>query len=910
MNDPAKNATEWYKHTAEGCCEKLGSDSKQGLTAQQIEQRLLQYGRNSLPEAAAVPGWLRFIKQFNNLLILVLLAAAVITGAIGEWLDTGVILAVVLANATIGFVQEGRAEKALHAIQHMLSSKALVIRNGTKQQIAADALVPGDIVLLEAGDKVPADLRLLLCHNLQIQEAALTGESVPVEKNQHVLNTTTPLAERANCAYAGSLVTQGEATGLVVHTGAATEIGRINLLLSDVKQIKTPLLQQMDKFARYMALVIIVLAGLVFAAGLVQGGEAGYLFMVVVSLVVSAIPEGLPTILTIALAIGVTRMARRHAIIRKLPATETLGAVSVICSDKTGTLTRNEMMVATVVLPGKTLAVDGEGYQPYGGFLSEDEPVEPAHQSGLLWLAKVAALCNNAELKEQNGEWTIAGDPMEAALLVLSHKAGLITAELAATYHKTDTIPFDSRHKYMATLHHDGQQAFMLVKGAPERLLELCSGEWIAESAEGSASIDKTYWQQQIENIAAEGQRVLAFALKPLDIKASKLTEQDMSSGLLLVGLTGLIDPPRSEVIAAIRACHNAGIGVKMITGDHGTTALAIARQLNLKNTDAVVTGAELEQLSDKELAAVAIRSDVFARTTPEHKLRLVQALQSCSEVVAMTGDGVNDAPALKRADVGIAMGKGGTEAAIEASEMVLTDDNFASIANAVREGRTVYDNLKKAITFMLPINGGESMAVVLAVLFSLTLPISPLQILWINMVSSIGLAMSLAFEATEKNVMQRKPRPAGEPLLSAFLLWRVLLVSVLFTAGIFIVFQWALAQGLSLDYARTMAVNTLIAMEIWYLFSVRYLYGGSLSWQGIKGTGPVIIAISITFLLQLAFTYLPLLQSLFKTEPISFEHGLYCALAGVLVFSILELEKWLIQKATPYFGKARRIKK
>lgn len=908
MNDPAKNATEWYKLAVEACYEKLGTDPKYGLTPLQIEQRLLQYGRNSLPQAAAVPGWLRFIKQFNNLLIMVLLAAAVITAAIGEWLDTGVILAVVFANATIGFMQEGRAEKALHAIQHMLSSKALVIRNGTKQHIAADALVPGDIVLLEAGDKVPADLRLLLCHNLQIQEAALTGESVPVEKNQHVLNTTTPLAERANSAYAGSLVTQGEATGLVVHTGAGTEIGRINLLLSDVKQIKTPLLQQMDKFARYMALVIIVLAGLVFAAGLLQGGEAGYLFMVVVSLVVSAIPEGLPTILTIALAIGVTRMARRHAIIRKLPATETLGAVSVICSDKTGTLTRNEMMVARVVLPGKILTVDGEGYQPYGGFQCEGKPLEPLQETGLQWLAKVAVLCNNAELKEHNGEWSIAGDPMEAALLVLGRKAGLIAAELTATYHKADTIPFDSRHKYMATLHHDSQQAYMLVKGAPERLLELCCGEWAEDQS--AAAIDKAYWQQQIENIAAEGQRVLAFALKPLDIKISKLTEQEMSSGLLLVGLTGLIDPPRSEVIAAIRACHTAGIGVKMITGDHGTTALAIARQLNLKNTDVVVTGSELEQLSDKELEAVAAHSDVFARTTPEHKLRLVQALQSRNEVVAMTGDGVNDAPALKRADVGIAMGKGGTEAAIEASEMVLTDDNFASIANAVKEGRTVYDNLKKAITFMLPINGGESMAVVLAVLFSLTLPISPLQILWINMVSSIGLAMSLAFEATEKNVMQRKPRPAGEPLLSAFLLWRVLLVSVLFTAGIFIVFQWALAQQLSLDYARTMAVNTLIAMEIWYLFSVRYLYGGSLSWQGIKGTGPVLIAISITFLLQLAFTYLPLLQSLFKTEPISFEHGLYCALAGVLVFSILELEKWLIQKVAPYFGKERRIKK
>ncbi|MDX3774256.1 cation-transporting P-type ATPase [Chromatiaceae bacterium AAb-1] len=903
MSDTGNTSVQWYKLAADECCKQLESHPQQGLAALQITARQTLHGKNSLPAAAATPGWLRFLRQFNNLLIMVLLAAAIITAVIGEWLDMTVILAVILANASIGFIQEGRAEKALRAIQNMLSSKAVVVRDGQKREIPAAELVPGDIVWLEAGDKVPADLRLLQCRNLQIQEATLTGESVPVEKQPETLAQTVPLAERCNCAYSGTLVTQGEGAGVAVSTGADTEIGRINRLLSDVEQIQTPLLRQMDKFARYMAFIIIGLAALVFLGGLWQGNAPGYLFMVVVSLVVSAIPEGLPTILTVALAIGVTRMAQRHAIIRKLPATETLGVVSVICSDKTGTLTRNEMMVAKVVLAGKTLTAEGNGYIPEGRFLSAADAVNPQQEPELLWLCRAVALCNNAVLRKHNGQWIPEGDPMEAALLVLGYKAGLLPERLAADNPRLDTIPFDSRHKYMATLHHDENRAFIVVKGAPEALLTLCDSVW---QQAGIQPMDKTFWLQQIDDIAAEGQRVLAVAIKWLDYQPQyqpqKLDESDISSGLLLLGLTGLIDPPRPEVIDAIASCHSAGIRVKMITGDHGATALAIARQLNLNNTRVVVTGAELDTLSDEQLAVTAVEADVFARTTPEHKLRLVQALQAHGDVVAMTGDGVNDAPALKRADVGIAMGKGGTEAAREASEMVLTDDNFASIANAVKEGRTVYDNLKKAIVFMLPINGGESMAVVLAVLFSLTLPILPLQILWVNMVGSIGLAMTLAFEASEEDVMQRKPRAAREPLLSNFLLWRVFLVSVLFTAGIFIVFQWALSQQLSEEYARTMAVNTLIAMEIWYLFSVRYLHGISLTWQGIKGTGPVLIAVTLVFGLQLCFTYVPVLQSLFKTEAISFVHGMYCAAVGVSVFVILELEKWLLRKTEGYF--------
>ncbi|GAB58113.1 cation-translocating P-type ATPase [Rheinheimera nanhaiensis] len=888
------SVTEAYQQTANELCQQYQVGVTSGLTDAQVVAARQRYGANLLPVKPPAPAWRRFLRQFNNLLIYVLLVAAALALFLSEYLDMAVILAVVLVNGIIGFVQEGQAEKALSAIGALLCNRARVLRDGETRQLDASELVPGDIVILEAGDKVPADMRLLQVYNLQVQEAALTGESVALSKHSDVLTGVVALADRRNMVYSGTLVTQGRALALVVATGSDTELGRINQLLTKVQLLTTPLLQQMAQFARYLTLAVLSVAGLVFVLGYFRDYALSYLFMAVVSLVVAAIPEGLPTILTIALAIGVTRMARRNAIIRRLPAVETLGAVSVICSDKTGTLTLNEMMVTTVQLAAARLKVSGKGYQASGHIDGVDNA---ADRQTLDWLCRCALLCNDARLTQGATAEArqIQGDPMEAALLVLAQKHGLAQREQMQAYPRHDEIPFDAAHKYMATLHSDHQgHAYVFIKGAPEAVLAKCQGYY---SANGAVALDSHYWQQQVNQIAAAGQRVLALAVKCLSHQQTLLNERDLQQGVLLLGLVGLIDPPRPEAISAIADCQQAGVRVKMITGDHAATAAAIASQLGLADAATVLSGYELDKLTDTELRQAVQHTAVFARTTPEHKLRLVSALQQQGEVVAMTGDGVNDAPALKRADVGIAMGQGGTEAARDASEMVLLDDNFATIASAVAAGRNVYDNLKKAIAFLLPVNGGESLAIVLALLFALTLPIMPLQILWVNMVSSIGLALALAFEPAESNLMRRPPRRVNEALVSRFVLWRIVLVSMLFTAGIFAVFNWAIAQQLSVEYARTMAVNTLVAMEVWYLFSVRYMQGPSLSWQGVKGTQAVLIAVAIVFGLQLAFTYLPLLQQLFHSQPLSFSHGLLCVAVAIGVFLILELEKWLSRR-------------
>ncbi|WP_029008228.1 cation-transporting P-type ATPase [Azospirillum halopraeferens] len=889
---PASDVPAWHVLSAAQTATLLGAGSD-GLTEREARERLLRHGPNSLPPPVGRGPLLRFLAQFNNLLIQVLLVAATVTAVLGHWIDSGVILAVCVLNATIGFIQEGKAEQALDAIRHMLSANATVLRDGHRMAVPAADLVPGDLVLLEAGDKVPADLRLTWCRNLHVQEAALTGESVPVGKGPDPVAADAPLGDRTAMAFSGTLVTHGQGRGIVVATGPATEIGRISGMMSRLEGMETPLLRQMAGFARTLTAVILAIATLVFGFGvLVHGYGMAELFMAVVSLAVAAIPEGLPAILTITLAIGVQRMARRNAIIRRLPAVETLGSVSIICTDKTGTLTRNEMTVRTVRTGGETVAVDGVGYEPRGGFSAAGRERPAADVPVLVDLARAGALCNDAALRETDGGWTVEGDPMEGALLVLARKAGLDPAGEARRLPRTDLIPFESEHRFMATLHHDHEgRGVICVKGAPERILAMCTAE---RGADGDRPIDAAAWQAGVEEMAADGQRVLAVAVRSAAPDRHALTFADVDGGLVLLGLVGLIDPPRTEAVEAVQACRTAGIRVKMITGDHAVTARAIAAQLGLQNAGAALTGPEIEALSDEELARLAPDIDVFARASPEHKLRLVQALQGRGYIVAMTGDGVNDAPALKRADVGVAMGHKGTEAAKEVAEMVLTDDNFASIARAVREGRTVYDNLKKAITFLLPINGGESISVIIAIMAGLTLPITPLQILWVNMVSSIGLALALAFEPAERDVMNRPPRPGDEPLLSRFLVWRIAFVSLLMTAGIFGMFEWALWHGADVDTARTVAVNTLVAMEVFYLFSVRYLRAPSLTLRGVKGTRPVLMAVATVVVLQLFFTYTPFMETLFATRPLEPALLLPVLGAGVLLFAVLEVEKML----------------
>ena len=867
---------------ADAALRALGT-GPEGLTEDEAARRLAEHGPNRLPEPPRPGPLARLARQFNNLLLLVLIAAAGITAALGHWIDTGVILAVVLANAAIGFVQEGRAERALEALREMLAPRAAVLRGGKRQTIAAEGLVPGDIVLLEAGDRVSADLRLIAVQNLGTQEAMLTGESEPVRKSPDPVEAGATTGDRLSMAFAGTMVTEGTARGMVTATGAQTEIGRISGMLGAVEQMTTPLVRQMNRFARVLTVFILGASMALLAFTVLVGGRPfSEAFMIVVGLFVAAIPEGLPAALTVTLAIGVQAMARRHAVIRRLPAIETLGAVSVICSDKTGTLTRNEMAVTALVTAAGTLNIAGEGYGPEGKVSPEESAEVP---EGLRRAAAdIAALCNGAALHQgEDGQWRVEGDPMEGALLAL---AGRLGRDMGAGGKVAATIPFDARYRYMAVLRRDGG-GLALVKGAPEAILDRAAQQL---GPEGPEPLDRAFWEAQAEAVAAEGQRVLALAQMPHP--GDDLGHDDLEGGLVLVALAGLIDPPREEAIAAVANCQRAGITVKMITGDHAGTAAAIGRQIGLKQTERVLTGAEIEAMDDDALREAAQRTDIFARTSPEHKLRLVTALQAEGAVVAMTGDGVNDAPALKRADAGIAMGMTGSQVAREASDLVLTDDNFASIAEAVRRGRTVYDNLKKVITFLLPINGGESLALVIAVLFGLMLPITPLQILWVNMVSSVALAMALAFEHPEAGVMRRPPRPADAPILSRFILWRVAVVSVLFSAGVFGQFLLSQAMGGSVEHARTMALNTLVAMEVFYLFSVRYRHGASITLEGIRGTPAVLIAITAVAGLQALVTYAPFMQAVFETVALSPADLALCTLAGVALLVLLDLDK------------------
>ena len=881
----------WHDKTRDQALSELEATSA-GLSDLDAKQRLLTFGLNRLPEPARQNVLLRFFLHFHNILIYVLLGAASVTALLDHLVDTFVIIAVVIINAIIGFLQEGKAEKAMDAIRHMLALRASVIREGRRQTIIGEQLVPGDIVLLEAGDKVPADLRLLKTHGLQIQEAILTGESMAAEKQSESVEKGAPLGDRSCMAYSGTTVTNGQGMGVVIATGRQTEIGRISGLLSRVEVLSTPLVAKMTVFAKWLTLFILAIAALILVIGyFVLHHEFAELFMAVVGISVAAIPEGLPAVLTITLAVGVQSMARRNAIIRRLPAIETLGSVSVICSDKTGTLTRNEMNVTSVITNRQHFNIDGSGYEPAGDIRLGDQVVAVADYPILLELGRAAALCNNAELIRKNEAWKVEGDPMEGALLAFSGKTGFDGSEAQIQWTRTDMIPFDTQHKFMATLNHDHENnACVFVKGAPEAVLAMCREQRLGSNE--TEPLDHAYWHEQAELIAAQGQRVLALAAKPMKPEHTILEHADIQDSLIFLGLTGLMDPPRSEAITAVAECHLAGIEVKMITGDHAATAVAIGKQLGLRNTDKVLTGVELDKINDAELAATVTKTGIFARTSPEHKLRLVMALQANGMIVAMTGDGVNDAPALKRAGAGIAMGRSGSEAAKEASEIVLTDDNFASIVAAVREGRTVYDNIKKVISWTLPTNAGEALTIILALMLGMALPITPIQILWVNMITAVTLGIALAFEPTEENTMRRPPRPHNEPLLNRSLVWHIVLVATLFLAGVFGIYDYAIESGYSENLARTIAMNTLVVLEIFHLFFIRNMYGTSLTWQAICGTKIVWIAVIAVTLGQFAITYLPWFQVVFETEAIALLDGFLIVGIGVMLFVIIEIEK------------------
>jgi magnesium-transporting ATPase (P-type) len=873
------------------------STSRDGLSCDEAKARLARHGANRLPPPRRRGPMARFLLQFHNVLIYVLLGAGSITAGLGHWIDSGVIFGVVVINAIIGFIQEGKAESALEAIRGMLSPSALVARDAARRTLPAEDLVPGDIVFLASGDRVPADLRLVEVKSLKIDEAALTGESVPVDKGIDAMAPATSLGDRAGMAWSGTLVTHGHGVGVVVATGRDTELGRISDLIAETRALTTPLLRQMATFGHWLTWTILGVAALAFFVGVVFHAHApGEMFLAAVGLAVAAIPEGLPAVVTITLAIGVRRMARRKAIIRRLPAVEALGSVTMICTDKTGTLTRNEMTTRRVITADATYEVTGVGYPPKGGFTLNERFISVHEHPGLLDIARAGVLCNDATLARSGEEWDLAGDPTEGALVTLAMKVGLDPAEERATLARIDVIPFEAEHRFMASLHRDHHgHGLVYLKGAPERVLELCDRQ---RQGGEDVPLDLIVWLPRLRAAAQAGMRLLALATRGDAPAPSGLEFADVEAGrFTLLAVLGIADPLREESARAVARCQAAGIRVVMITGDHADTALAIGHDLGLQRVDRVLSGNDLDDLDDACLAEAVAGCDIYARASPEHKLRLVEVLQAGGAVLAMTGDGVNDAPALKRADVGVAMGMKGTEAAKEAAEMVLADDNFASIAAAVEEGRVVYDNLKKAIVFILPTNGGEAAILLIAILLGLTLPITPAQILWVNMITAVTLALALAFEPAEDDIMHRPPRPTGEPLLTRFLVWRVVFVSALLVAGGLGLFLWENAHGSSLEVSRSVAVNALVIGEIAYLFNCRRLTGSALNRSGWTGNPYIALTTGTLLAFQALFTYAPMMQALFGTADLDLAAWGRILAFGLALFWVMELEKALIQR-------------
>lgn len=867
--------------------------SEAGLSDQEVAQRLADLGENRLPEEKQDSALKRFLLQFNNALIYVLLAATVLTAVLQHWLDTFVIIGVVIINALIGYVQEDKAKKALEGIKHMLAPKASVIRDGKRSEIPAEELVPGDIVRIKSGDKIPADLRLLEASRLEIEEASLTGESEAVVKEADSVEEGTLLGERTSMAYTGTTVQAGDGKGVVVATASDTELGKINTMLSETESMTTPLIRKINDFGKKLSFLIIGFSILIFLYGLfVIKTPLEASLLSVIGLAVAAIPEGLPAILTITLAIGVQRMAARKAIIRKLPSVETLGSVTVICSDKTGTLTRNEMTAVSIDTAEGSWQIEGEGYKPEGNLIPQTNPDRKQEEiladPVLRLLLACAELNNTSEISQNDkGQWYVQGAPTEGALKVLSIKTGF--ADVKNTLH--DSIPFDSSYKYRASLHTYENDRIILSFGAPDRLLDLCDQQM---RSDGPEPLDKALWEEKISARADQGQRMLGCAYKKVTSDQESLDHDDLKKDLVFLGVTGIIDPPRPEAIEAIKACQSAGITVKMITGDHLLTARSIGKQMGIGDGEIVMGGAELEKLDDESLQEAVKTCDIFARTSPEHKLRLVRALQANGDICAMTGDGVNDAPALKKADIGIAMGIKGTEVTKDAATMVLADDNFASIASAVEEGRTIYDNLRKTLLFMLPTNGAEALVIVIAILFNLTMPITPVQILWINMVTAITLGMALAFEKSESNVMSRPPMEPSAPIIGRYFGFRIGFVSLLIGLVTLLAFLLLKEQGIEL--ARTVAINTLVFAELFYLYNCRKV-DESIFNRGLFSNKVALLVSLVLLLLQAGFTYLPFMNTLFDTVPVRPVYWLYSLVGGLFILLVVELEKKITQR-------------
>ena len=877
----------YYQQTVDDTLANINS-TPDGLSSTEALARLQQYGENALPQKKGKPAWLRFLAHFNDVLIYVLLVAALLKLFMGHWVDMFVILGVAIINALIGHIQESNAEKSLQSIRNMLSSEAVVVRQGNHETIPTTALVPGDIVVIRAGDRIPADLRVIEAHNLRVEEAILTGESTVVEKNSDALSGELPLGDRYNLLYSGTTVSSGGGKGVVVATGGETELGHINQMMSDIEKHRTPLMVQMDKLGKTIFITILVMMVALFIFSLLfRDMPVSELVLSLISLAVAAVPEGLPAIISIILSLGVQAMARRKAIIRKLPTVETLGAMTVICSDKTGTLTMNEMTVKAVITADTTYRVEGDSYEPVGNIHPVDDPTPVSVTQGSLLerYLRTIDLCNDSQLiKDEQGLWKITGGPTEGALKVLAAKVPLPALDTEMR----SKIPFDSQYKYMSTLYRLGDEEVILITGAPDVLFRLCQFQ---QTNDGLQPFDQPYWEGKIEEYAREGLRMVAAAWKPAREGQRELTHADLQDGVILLGIAGMMDPPRPEAITAIADCLQAGIRVKMITGDHPQTAMSIGQMLGIGNAASAITGRELEVMDDNQLSEAAQQYDIFARTSPEDKFRLVQALQSKQEVVGMTGDGVNDAPALKRADVGIAMGIKGTEVTKEAADMVLTDDNFATIARAVHEGRRVYDNLKKTILFVIPSNIAQALLIIIALLAGNLIPLTPVLILWMNMATSATLSFGLAFEAGEKDIMNRPPRKANLHVMDGYAIWRVIFVGLMIAISAFVLEAWLQPRGYSAEFIRTVLLQMLVTAQWFYMLNCRVNDGFSLS-KGLLENKGIWIVSGVLLALQLLIIYAPFMQMLFGTEALPFRYWVITFLIGFAMFMIVEIEK------------------
>ncbi len=873
--------------------DRLGADACLGLTEADAAARLGAHRPNLLPEDAGDPVWRRVLRQLADPLIYVLLAAAATTLVLREHVDSAVILAVVLVRATVGLVQETRALAALDGLRPLALAEARVVRGGRIRTVGSADLVPGDLIALEAGEKVPADLRVVDVEDLSVDESSLTGESDLVVKADAVLAGDTRVADRHNMLYAGTLVRTGSARALVVATGEDTELGGIQSLVSAATLLVTPLTRKLARFSSLLTMVIVALAAVTFGVGLLRGQDAPVMFTAAVALAVGAVPEALPAAVTVTLAIGVTRLVRRRAVVRRLPAVETLGGTTVVCTDKTGTLTTHQMTVRSLWTPGGAYDVTGAGYGPDGTVTRDGLVADPARDAALRWCLTSGSLCNDAGVVHDGTQWLLTGDPTEGAMLVVASKtnlAGVVEDELP----RTATIPFDPRRPYMATLHDAGEHraTLVLLKGAVEQVSALCDLQMRADG--GTEPLDHVTLSRAVEDLAAQGMRVLATAVA-LGGSPGHFTTVDLHrTGLVLTGLQAMLDPPRPAAAAAIAACLAAGIEVKMITGDHAATAAAVAAELRLDpRTDRppVLTGAALAALGDDAYDAAVTSTRVFARVAPEEKLRLVTTLQAHGHVVAMTGDGVNDAPALRRADIGIAMGLGGTEVARDAADLVLLDDDFATIEAAVEEGRGVLDNLVKFILWTLPTNMGEGLVILVAVILGTALPILPTQILWINMTTAVLLGLTLAFEPREPGVMRRPPRAPDLPLLTTPLVWRTVLVAGLLVAASWWVFHDELGRGAALAEARTAAVSVFVLVEVAYLVSCRSQT--SAPWRlGLPSNPWVVGGILTQLLAQAAFTYLPVMNTVFGTAPLGLDTCLRVLAVTAAVTVVLTADK------------------